>query len=88
MFAILNKSERLIHAPNGVMLPPGATVTVSEDTMSHAQMQVLANEGVIEVTEIQDVVEPPVTTMGAAGQTQSTPQQTPPPPPPPPSKTS
>ena len=63
MFAITNKTERLIHAPNGEMLPPGVTVTVSEDTMSHPQMQTLANEGALEVTEVQD----PPDTVSSAG---------------------
>jgi hypothetical protein len=87
MFTILNKSERLIHAPNGEMLPPGVTVTVSEDTMNHPQMQALATEGILQVTEVQDPA-PPVTTMGAAGQTQQTPPQPTPQPTPAPSKTS
>jgi hypothetical protein len=64
MFAITNKTERLIHAPNGEMLPPGVTVTVSEDTMNHPQMQTLANEGALEVTEVQD---PPPDTVSSAG---------------------
>jgi hypothetical protein len=61
MFAILNKSERLITTHLGDQLPPGLAVAVTEDTMSHPSMQALATEGIIEVTEIQDP--PPPETM-------------------------
>jgi hypothetical protein len=59
MYTILNKTERLIHAPNGEMLPPGVTVTVSEDTMNHPQMQELSNQGALEVVEVDDAPDPP-----------------------------
>ena len=67
MFAILNKSERLITTHLGDMLPPGLPVAVSEVTMEHPSMQALANEGVLEVVEIQDP--PPETLDGGNGDT-------------------
>jgi hypothetical protein len=67
MFAILNKSERLITTHLGDMLPPGLPVAVSEVTMEHPSMQALANGGVLEVVEIQDP--PPDTVNGGNGDT-------------------
>ena len=59
MFAILNKSERLITTHLGDALPPGLPVAVSEVIMEHPSMQALANEGLLEVVEIQDPPPPP-----------------------------
>lgn len=67
MYTILNKTERLIHAPNGEMLPPGVTVTVSEDTMNHPQMQELSNQGALEVKEVEDPPAGTVTGAAAGG---------------------
>jgi outer membrane biosynthesis protein TonB len=54
MFAILNKSERLVTTHLGDALPPGVPVAVSEVTMEHPSMQEMSAAGLIEVVEIQD----------------------------------
>jgi hypothetical protein len=59
MYALVNKTERLITTHLGDQLPPGLPVAVSEVTMEHPSMQALSAEGAVEVTEIQDPVPPP-----------------------------
>jgi len=99
MFAILNKSERLITTHLGDALPPGLPVAVSEVTMEHPSMQALANEGLLEVVEIQDPPPPPEPTptptpepttdggaRGVVGGGQQPPTQQRPAPPPPPTR--
>jgi len=77
MFAILNKSERLITTQLGDALPPGVPVAVSEETMNHPSMQEMANAGLIEVVEIQDPPPPPeVTEPPANGDTMTGGQRT------------
>ena len=66
MFAILNKTERLITTHLGDQLPPGLPVAVSEVTMEHPDMQAMSNAGAIEVVEIQDPP-PPDTLTGGNG---------------------
>jgi hypothetical protein len=69
MFAILNKSERLVTTHLGDALPPGVPVAVSEATMEHPSMQEMANAGLIEVVEIQDPPPPEPTEPPANGDT-------------------
>ena len=76
MFAILNKSERLITTQLGDALPPGVPVAVSEVTMEHPSMQEMANAGLIEVVEIQDPPPPEVTEPPANGDTMTGGQRT------------
>jgi hypothetical protein len=76
MFAILNKSERLITTHLGDALPPGVPVAVSEVTMEHPSMQEMANAGLIEVVEIQDPPPPAPTEPPANGDTMTGGQRT------------